>query len=387
MATDEDTQEKSGDSGGGGGKGSTDATGAGKSGDFRALLISGTLAIVTTAAAQGVKAYLDGRLATARFHSSLIEKALQSANVRDRVDALRFLTDVNLITDNSLRDGLDCYLRAHPNAVPQFLPADTTGAASHAVVASYKSEMLAAHPELSGKELAVVGFTVESGDIVNGLSPIYAELIDDPAAHHLTVSSRRINTAMADVSLSDEESMVKNARIVTEVDLYVGDYYGQPSVAKMVVTWRKLTRSGYDIDMSSDPFIATFGKDARVDSDQGFKQLRAPAGCYIDDIRHVGNISHTTGDAFMDPQFEVTYRSLPHGTDARASTAARTAPSNCGATAIPQLISEAHPSGHRQDQPQPPAASAGEPNAGDVKLDSRCVRSSSTARLDSPPER
>ena len=136
MGTDEDTQEKGGESGSGGSKGSSAPTGAGRSGDFRALLISGTLAIITTAAAQGVKAYLDGRLATAQFHSSLIEKALQSANVRERVEALHFLTDVNLITDDSLRDGLDCYLRAHPNAVPQFLPADTTSASPHAVVAS-----------------------------------------------------------------------------------------------------------------------------------------------------------------------------------------------------------------------------------------------------------
>jgi hypothetical protein len=269
-------------------------------------------------------------------------------------------------------------LRAHPNAVPQFLPADTTGGAPHAVVASYKSELLAAHPELSGKALAVVGFTVESGDIVNGLSPIYAELIDDPTARHLTVSNHRVGTVMAEVSLSDEESMVKNARIVTEVDLYVGVYYGQPSIAKIVVTWRKLARSGYDIDMSSEPFIATFGKGTRVDSDQAFKPLRAPAGCYIDDIRHVGNISHTTGDAFMDPQFEVTYRSLPQGAKGGASTAGA-GPANCGAAAIAQSASEAQPAGPRQAL-QPPAATAREPNASDTK-DSRCVRSSAPVAL------
>lgn len=191
---------------------------------------------------------------------------------------------------------------------------------------------------------------------------------------------------MADVSLSDEQSMVKRARIVTEVDLYVGNYYGEPSIAKMVVTWRKLARSGYDIDMSSDPFIATFGNGARVGSDQAFKQLRAPAGCYIDDIRHVGNISHSTGDTFMDPQFEVTYRSLPHGTAAGASTAAGAAPANCGATAIPQLTSQAQPAGPRQDPP-PPAATASEPNASDTKSDTRCVRSSAAVPLGNPPER
>jgi hypothetical protein len=265
--------------------------------------------------------------------------------------------------------------------VPQFLPADTTSASPHAVVASYKNEVLAAHPEFSGKAIAVVGFTVESGDIVNGLSPIFAELIDDPAAHHLTVGDHRITTAMADVTFSDEQSMVKNARIVTEVDLYVGDYYREPSIAKMVVTWRKLTRSGYDIDMSSEPFTATFGSGTRIDSTQTLKQMRAPAGCYIDDIRHVGNISHTSGEAFMDPQFEVTYQALPHGSEGGASTVAGTAPANCRAAAITPLTSEAQPAEPRQVL-QPPAAVANEPDASGTKSDPRCVRSGDTRRMD-----
>jgi len=76
MAETEDDQDKPAANGGGDdAKGGRDSPVDAKGRDFRALLISGMLAIVTTAAAQGIKAYLDGSLETSKFHFSLIESA------------------------------------------------------------------------------------------------------------------------------------------------------------------------------------------------------------------------------------------------------------------------------------------------------------------------
>jgi len=291
--------------------GAGNSSGAGKNRDFRALLISGMLAIVTTAAAQGIKAYIDGNLATSQFHFSLIEKALQSENAKERAEALGFLTDINLISDKAIVHGVKCYLSKHPDTIPQFLPANTTGGAPQSYVASFKDELTAAHPELAGKRIAVVGFEVRFGDIVNGFSPIYAELIDDPKDHQLMVGERHFPGDFHGESGGDEESVVKASRIVSEIDLDTGDYYGKNSVARMTVLWRRLANGGDSVDMTAPPYTETFGSGARIVSAVTAKQFRAPSGCYIADIRNVQSSSHSSGERYLNPEFKVAYRPFP----------------------------------------------------------------------------
>jgi hypothetical protein len=315
MADAEDDQNKPAANGAGDdAKSGKDSPGADAKGrDFRALLISGMLAIVTTAAAQGIKAYLDGSLETSKFHFSLIEKALQSDSTQARIESLNFLTDINLITDKALAHGVRCYLKNHPESVPQFLPANTTGGSTQKYVASFKGELLTTHPDLAGKDLAVVGLMVRDGDIVNGFAPIYAEISNDPAQHRLKISDTHIPGEFHGESNGNEEYMVKNSGLVTELDVYSGKYYGSDAVAKLTLIWRGIAKSGYDLDTSPEPFTKTYGSANRLEnSNLTLTTYRAPAGCYLADIRKVATETHTSGEVFLLPKFDVTYRPLPH---------------------------------------------------------------------------
>jgi len=225
-----------------------------------------------------------------------------------------------------------CYLKNHPESVPQFLPANSTGSPTQRYVASFKGELLSAHPDLAGKDIAVVGLMVRDGDIVNGFAPIYAEISNDPAKHRLKISDTHISGEFHGESNGNEEYMVKNSGLVTELDVYSGRYHGSDAVAKMTLVWRGIAKSGYDMDTSAEPFTKSYGSAHGLeDSNLTLIPYRAPAGCYLADIRKVSTETHTSGEVYLLPKFDVSYRPLPHAVSGGTTV-------NCGeAGQAPQI--------------------------------------------------
>lgn len=145
------------------------------------LLITGLLAVLGTVAGGVVKGYWDTSLARIDFQSSLILRALEPEDAQQRIASLRFLVETNLISDPAVRDGLNKVLEEGGTAVPRFLPIGveaSIGGSGVDQVGSARDQLVRTHPRLQGKRVALIGFRVRHGDVIDALTPIYAEVTE-----------------------------------------------------------------------------------------------------------------------------------------------------------------------------------------------------------------
>ena len=86
-------------------------------------LLTGFLALFTALAGAVVKGCYDVKLGQQKFNSDLILRALQANSADERLASLRFMVRTNLITDNSVKQGLDSLLAngaTDSTVIPQF---------------------------------------------------------------------------------------------------------------------------------------------------------------------------------------------------------------------------------------------------------------------------
>jgi hypothetical protein len=255
-----------------------------------ALLITGLLAIMGTVTGGVVKGYWDTKLAAHDFQSKLILRAMEPADVDVRIKGLQFLRDTNLISDPAVRDGIGEVIKN--GTIPQFLPANAgPPPGGVAAVPSVKATLTALNPALRGKILALTGLKVRHGDVIDGLTPIFAEISPD-----LKVG----NTSEAPLigGTGGKETLLEHpGYLITGVDAYRGDYFGRVEVVQLQVTWERLTPQGLDPkDKIVSPKMGS-GNLAKVS--QPPKQLRADPGHYISDFS-ASSSSHTSGETLFN---------------------------------------------------------------------------------------
>jgi hypothetical protein len=255
-----------------------------------ALLITGLLAIMGTVTGGVVKGYWDTKLAAHDFQSKLILRAMEPADVDVRIKGLQFLRDTNLISDPAVRDGIGEVIKN--GTIPQFLPANAgPPSGGVAAVPSVKATLTALNPALRGKILALTGLKVRHGDVIDGLTPIFAEISPD---------LKLGNTSEAPLigGTGGKETLLEHpGYLITGVDAYRGDYFGRVEVVQLQVTWERLTPQGLDPkDKIVSPKMGS-GNLARVS--QPPKQLRADPGHYISDLS-ASSSSHTSGETLFN---------------------------------------------------------------------------------------
>jgi hypothetical protein len=269
-----------------------------KGSEYKPLLISGMLAILGTVAGGVIKAYMDNQLALTNFHARLIEHALQSDDLQNRIKSLKFLAKVNLIEDKKMAAALQSAADS-PETIPQFSPPNGTVSR----IASVREGMLKEHPELAGKTVALVGIWAQSGNVIDAVTPVYAEIDKDFRIGATRYFAQRIGGANG-----DESALIKSGYITTAIDLYRGMYFGAPVIVHLEVTWSKLTTEGIDYKKQIHSERLGSGKYAEGVSDKPV-HFEAPAGQYIYDIKNADNSIHTSGEVYVE-DLDVSYRKL-----------------------------------------------------------------------------
>lgn len=257
------------------------------------LLVTGLLAVLGTVAGGVVKGYWDTNLAEKDFQSKLILRALEPDEVDQRVTSLRFLVKANLISDPAVRSGLEGILAEGKESIPQFYPVSRSvnlqsgvqsgGGATEGVVEKY--------PTLRGKNVALIGFRVRHGDIIDALTPIYAEVTPkmELAGEY---EGKRIGGD------GGGETLLKQAgHVVTGIDIQRGFYFGRTEVVHVQIIWHPLTRRG--IDSAATLTSKRLGGGKYVKNLQPPKQFRAGANAFLSDF-HSTVSRHTSGELFLN---------------------------------------------------------------------------------------
>lgn len=258
------------------------------------LIVTGLLAVLGTVAGAVIKGYWDTNLAQMDFQSKLILRALESADVKQRISSLQFLVKANLISDSRVREGVNTVLQEGEEGIPRFLPVGTpTTLGSFGVdkVGSPRERIVEKYPTLLGKNIALIGFRVRHGDIVDAVTPIYAEVTTSLELKGEFEGDRIGGTG------GSETVLKQPGYVVTGFDIQRGDYFGRSEVVHMQVIWNRLTRNGIVPDSTMVSEKLGSGNYAKISEPP--KQFRAKANAFISDF--AATISHhTSGETFLN---------------------------------------------------------------------------------------
>jgi len=248
------------------------------------LLLTGILAVLGTVVGGVVKGYWDTNLAEMDFQSKLILRALEPDDVKQRVSSLEFLVKANLISDPEVRQGLTTILDEGEQSIPQFVPVGTpTGIGSgFNQVGSARDKVFQKFPTLKGKNVALVGFRVRHGDVIDAVTPIYSEVTESMKLKG-EYEGDRIGGAGG-----GETILKKPGHVVTGFDIQRGVYFGAREVVHFQVTWNALTASG--IDQASTTVSEKIGGGQFVSHFDPPKEYRASSGAFISDF--AARVSH-----------------------------------------------------------------------------------------------
>jgi hypothetical protein len=252
------------------------------------------LAVPGTVAGGVVKGYWDTNLAERDFQSRLILRALEPDSVEQRVTSLQFLVDANLISDPAVRNGLQNILKEGTDSIPQFLPVGaSTSISSLGVnnVGSARGKVIEKHPVLQGKNVALVGFRVRHGDIIDAVTPIYAEVTPK-----LELKGRFEGERVGGTG-GGETVLFEDGYVVSGFDVQRGSYFGRSEVIHIQVYWNRLTGEG--IDAADARVSKKLGGGNYVEKIQPAKTYRAAERAFISDF--VATVSHhTSGETFLN---------------------------------------------------------------------------------------
>ena len=252
------------------------------------LLVTGLLTIITTVVGEVLKGYWSTQLADKDFHSKLVLDALKSNNLEERKSSLQFLVTTNLITDPNLRSGITQSIQN--NNIPRFISYDSFDSSGISSVPSAKQQVINKNPTLKSSNLALVGLKVRSGDIIDAITPIFAEITPN-LGFGKKEEGERIGGAGGSETLLEKEGY-----IITGINLERGNYFGRDEVIHIQVIWSKLTPQG--IDQNATIVSQKLGSGNFTTASQP-QDLRTKPGNYISDLN--SNISsHTDGGKFLN---------------------------------------------------------------------------------------
>ena len=258
------------------------------------LVLTGLLAVMGTVAGGVVKGYWDTSLAHLDFQSKLILHALEPDDVGDRVQSLQFLVDAKLITNPEVRAGLISILDKGEEAVPQFRSvhsAATIGSPGVTEVGSARDRVVEKFPTLQGKNIALVGFRVRHGDIVDAVTPIYAEVTESLELRGEFDGDRIGGTG------GRETVLTQPGHVVTGFDIHRGNYFGRSEVVHIVIVWNRLTENG--IDPNSTVTSDKLGSGNYAQIAEPPKRFRANENAFISDFAATVS-QHTSGETFLN---------------------------------------------------------------------------------------
>ena len=252
------------------------------------LLVTGLLAVLGTVVGGVVKGYWDTNLAERDFQSKLILRALEPKEVKERIKSLEFLVKANLISSPEVRQGLAGILKEGTQSIPQFLPVGTPGVNT---ISSVRDKVIQKFPTLKEKSIALIGFRVLHGDIIDAVTPIYAEVTKSLELKDEFEGDRIGGTG------GEETVLKKPGHIVTGFDVQYGSYFGRSEVVHFQVVWKLLTPQG--IDPNSTAVSKKLGAGTYVKIIKPPKEFRAKSGAFISDFA-AATSQHTSGETFLN---------------------------------------------------------------------------------------
>jgi hypothetical protein len=235
-------------------------------GKISGLLVTGLLAVLGTVAGGVVQGYWDAQQAERDFQSTLILRALEPIEMEQRVTSLQFLVDAKLISGAS----------------------DTLSVKK---VDSAKAQAVEKYPELRGENIALVGFRIRSGDIIDAVTPIYAKVTEGMQLVG-EYEGERIGGTGGDATMLQMPGYV-----VTGFDIQRGEYFGRAEVVHFQVTWKRLSEAGIDETSATTSEKLGSGNFAQITTPP--KEYRAGPNAFISDFAATTS-DHTSGETFLN---------------------------------------------------------------------------------------
>jgi hypothetical protein len=204
------------------------------------VIVAGLLAVLGTVGGSVLKWSGDINLAQKDLESKLILRALEADDEGQRIRSLKFLVETNLISDGPIRDGVKKITDSATIAAgaPNFRKVDSTSIQRRELTALARIEEK--YPKLKGKTLALVGFRVRHGNIIDALAPIYAEV-----DAKLTLKDEYEGNWIGGGSTAGTE-LTKPGYVVTGIEKQRGDWFGGTEVVHIRIRWNRLTSKGID---------------------------------------------------------------------------------------------------------------------------------------------
>ncbi|MEM7182263.1 MAG: hypothetical protein AAF518_15215 [Spirochaetota bacterium] len=268
--------------------------------DINGIIITGSITILGTVVGSVLKGYWSTRLAEKDFQSKLILKAMESEDAKVRAKSLEFLTKVNLIDDKKISKGVRKILASGElDLIPQFkhsgdIHQANTTSTGVTEIQSAKEQLLQKQKDAHQDNfLALVGFVVRSGDIIDGLMPIFAEIgIEDKQ-----FKSKHTGKLFGGSGGSPTE-LYHQGYVVTGIDIIRGHYFGREEVAHLQIIWHRLTPQG--IDKQDEIVSDKLGSGNYITYDESIptRKFRAQAEHYITDFAAKQSY-HTDGSTFL----------------------------------------------------------------------------------------
>jgi hypothetical protein len=260
-------------------------------GKISGLLVTGLLAVLGTVAGGVVQGYWDAQQAERDFQSTLILRALEPIEMEQRVTSLQFLVDAKLISTPSIRKGLVAVLEKGGDSLPRFAPVGASDTLSVKKVDSAKAQAVEKYPELRGENIALVGFRIRSGDIIDAVTPIYAKVTEGMQLVG-EYEGERIGGTGGDATMLQMPGYV-----VTGFDIQRGEYFGRAEVVHFQVTWKRLSEAGIDETSATTSEKLGSGNFAQITTPP--KEYRAGPNAFISDFAATTS-DHTSGETFLN---------------------------------------------------------------------------------------
>lgn len=158
------------------------------------------------------------------------------------------------------------------------------------VVKNVKTQFLKDNPELQDKTIALYGFEVTYGDIVNSITPIYCEIGED-----LNIKNVKEGDKIGGEG-GDKTRLENDGYIVTGLNIERGYYFGREEVVHFQVVWNKLTPQG--IDPSSIKISEKLGSGNNATDVNDKKVIKVNDGNFISNFSAEKSV-RTNGDVFF----------------------------------------------------------------------------------------
>ena len=229
-----------------------------------------------------ITGHWETRVAQMDFESKLILRALESEDVDERLTSLEFLVDAKLISDSDVLDAIEGIIKKEN--VPRFLPVDVLS------LDSQRDRIAEKFPTLVGKNIALIGFSVRHGDIIDAVTPIYSVV-----SPRLKLKGEYVGDRLAGDG-GGETVLKQPGYVVTGFDVQYGEYYGDTAVVQLKVIWTRLTSNG--LDTGSIIESEKLGSGDRAEISEPPELVRASADAFISDFE-VEISHHSNGDTFL----------------------------------------------------------------------------------------